>query len=321
MGQKIRTLLRVVLCLTVAGAPALGAATAEQAAEGKELRALIAATPALSMERIVLAPTVKLVGISAIAPDAMGNIYVIHRPTDGADPIVALDSKGAVLRTWGKGLFNTPHGIRIDPVGNVWTTDSVASTVQKFTPRGEKLLHIEVGDVPKRSGQAPCGAADVAFSPSGNGHIFVADGYCNSRVIEYDGQGKKIREWGKPGSKPGEFQVLHAIGIGPDKAIYIADRKNGRIQRFDLTGKYLGEIEIGGEIASLALAPNGDIYAATHPEDVPLDLDNNVVKIDHATGKIVGKIETRSHELAVGADGTVYPATRDDTLVIYRPRR
>jgi DNA-binding beta-propeller fold protein YncE len=319
MRRSVRGFLQAVLLLT-AGGPALAAATAEQVAEGKELRALIGATPVLAMERIVLTPTVKLVGISAIAPDAKGNIYVIHRPTDGSDPIVALDSNGKVLATWGKGLFTMPHGIRIDPAGNVWTTDSVASTVQKFTPRGEKLLHIDVGDVPKRSGQGPCGVADVAFSPAGDGHVFVADGYCNSRVVEYDGQGKKVREWGKPGSKPGEFQVLHAIGIGPDKAIYIADRKNGRIQRFELTGKYLSEIELGGEIASIALAPNGDIYAATHPEDVPLDLDNNVVKIDHATSKVVGKIETRSHELAVGADGTVYPATRDDTLVIYRPR-
>ena len=213
-----------------------------------------------------------------------------------------------------------PHGIRVDLAGNVWTTDSVASTVQKFSPRGEKLLHIEVGDVPKRSGQGPCGAADVAFSPEAGGHIFVADGYCNSRVIEFDAQGKKIREWGKPGSKPGEFNVLHAIGIGPDKAIYVADRKNGRVQRFDLNGNFLSEIKIGGEIASIAIAPKGDVYAATHPEDVPLDLDNHVVKIDHTTGKLVGKIETRSHELATASDGTLYPATRDETLVIYRPR-
>jgi DNA-binding beta-propeller fold protein YncE len=263
---------------------------------------------------------VKLVGISAIAPDSKGNIYVIHRPTDGSDPIVALDAKGNVLHTWGKGLFKTPHGIRIDGAGDVWTVDATASTIQKFSPRGEKLLHIDVGAVPDRPGQGFCGAADITFSPAGDGHVFIADGYCNSRVIEYDAEGKKVREWGKPGSKPGEFDVVHAIGVGPDKALYVADRKNGRIQRFDLTGKFLSEIKIGGEIASIALAPNGDIYAATHPEDVPLDLDNNVVKIDHATGKVAGKIETRSHELAVGSDGTVYPATRDDTLVIYRPR-
>lgn len=321
MNRTIRSFLLAAAGAVLAGAPALGAATAEQIEEGKALRAMIAAAPVLAMDRVVLSPGVKLVGISAIAADAGGNIYVIHRPTDGSDPIVALDAKGKVLHTWGKGMFTMPHGIRIDSAGNVWTVDSVASVVYKFSPRGEKLLQIDVGDVPKRSGQGPCGAADVAFSPDGNGHLFVADGYCNSRVIEYDAAGKKIREWGKPGSKPGEFQVVHAIGIGPDKAVYVADRKNGRIQRFDLSGTYLSKIELGGEIASIAVAPNGDIYAATHPEDVPLDLDNNVVKIDHATAKVVGKIETRSHELAVGADGAVYPATRDDTLVLYRPRR
>jgi outer membrane protein assembly factor BamB len=320
MNHKFSGLLQSAFCLLLAGSPALGAATAEQIAEGKELRAMIAAAPVIPMERIVIKTSAKLVGISAVAPDTKGNIYVIHRPTDGSDPIVVLDPNGKVLASWGKGLFNTPHGIRLDAQGNVWTTDSVASTIQKFSPAGEKLLHIDVGDVPKRNGQGPCGVSDVAFSPAGNGHIFASDGYCNSRVVEYDGQGKKVREWGKPGSQPGEFQVLHSIGVGPDKAIYIADRKNGRVQRLDVTGKYLSAAELPGEIASMGLAPNGDIYAATHPEDVPLDIDNNIVKIDHRTGKVVGKIESRSHMISVGADGTVYPATRDDTLVIYRPR-
>jgi DNA-binding beta-propeller fold protein YncE len=319
MNLKLLGVLNALYCLALVGSPALGAVTAEQVAEGKALRSMIAATPTLPMERIVISTAAKLAGISAVAPDAEGNIYVIHRPADGSDPIVVLNPQGKFIASWGKGLFTMPHGIRVDPEGYVWTTDSVSSTVQKFTRHGEKLLHIDVGDVPKRSGQGPCGVADVAFSPEGNGHIFVADGYCNSRVVEYDGQGKKIREWGKQGSEPGEFQVLHAIGIGPDQAIYIADRKNGRIQRFDLTGKFLSQIKIGGEVAAIALAPNGDVYAATHPEDVPLDVDNNVVKIDRATGKIVGKIETRSHELAVGSDGALYPATRDETLVIYRP--
>lgn len=320
MDRKFQALAQAILCLVLAGTPALGAATAEQIAEGKDLRAMIAATPVLAMERVVVRTSAKLVGISAVTPDAKGNIYVIHRPTDGSDPVVVLDPNGKVLASWGRGLFNTPHGIRLDAAGDVWTTDSVASTIQKFSPRGEKLLHIDVGDVPKRNGQGPCGVSDVAFSPTGDGHVFASDGYCNSRVVEYDGQGKKVREWGKPGSQPGAFQVLHSIGIGPDKAIYIADRKNGRVQRLDLTGKYLSAVELPGEIASMGLAANGDIYAATHPEDVPLDLDNNIVKIDHRTGKVVGKIESRSHMISVGPDGTVYPATRDDTLVIYRPR-
>ena len=52
--------------------------------------------------------------------DQQGNLYVLHRPTNG-NPVVGLDAQGNLLRSWGKGMFNIPHGIRLDPDGNVWT--------------------------------------------------------------------------------------------------------------------------------------------------------------------------------------------------------
>jgi sugar lactone lactonase YvrE len=48
----------------------------------------------------------------------------------------------------GQGHVQVPHGIRIDPDGNVWTVDANTSKVYKFTPEGKKLLEINVGDVP-----------------------------------------------------------------------------------------------------------------------------------------------------------------------------
>ena len=60
-----------------------------------------------------------------------------------------IQSRGAcVLRSWGKGLYKTPHSIRIDPQGNVWTVDAESSVVLKFTPEGKELLKIEVGEQP-----------------------------------------------------------------------------------------------------------------------------------------------------------------------------
>ena len=40
----------------------------------------------------------------------------------------------------GKGIFTIPHGLRIDPAGNVWTTDVGSHQVMKFTQKGELLL-------------------------------------------------------------------------------------------------------------------------------------------------------------------------------------
>src|SRR5579862_615057 len=50
--------------------------------------------------------------VSAVATDAAGNIYAFQRGPH-ADPLIVFDSKGKYLRSWGKGMFGTPHGLRI----------------------------------------------------------------------------------------------------------------------------------------------------------------------------------------------------------------
>lgn len=290
-----------------------------QDTDSDRLRALTKTVPQLSLERIDVKvnPPLALEGISAVTADQRGNIYVIHRPATG-DPVVVLDRSGKLIRSWGKGMYKTPHGIRIDSSGNVWTVDANTSMVYKFTPEGKKLLEISVGDVPDPSREF-CGATDIAFAR--NGHVFVSDGYCNARVIEYDAAGKKLNQWGKKGTGPGEFNTVHSIGIGPDGNVYVADRENGRLQWFDQKGKFLGQWKYGGQFYTVAFSQAGELYAATHPKGVPLDNEFNVVKVDVATGKLVGKFEVRSHELSVASDGTLLPATRSSQLVLLRPRK
>lgn len=302
------------LLIVFALAPVFG-----QDADSDRLRALLKDVPQLAVERVEIraSPPLNFEGISAVTTDKRGNIYVLHRPANG-DPVVVLDPQGKVIRSWGKGMFKIPHGIRIDPDGNVWTLDANTSMVYKFTPEGKKLLEISVGDVPDKTKDF-CGATDIAF-PKG-GHIFVTDGYCNARVIEYDAAGKKIREWGKHGKGPGEFDVVHSIALSPSGELYVADRENGRLQKFDQKGKLLGEWTYGGQVYTVAFSPNGELYGATHSKDVPLDNEFHVVRIDQASGKILGKFEVRSHELAVMPDGTLLPATRGGQLVLLKPRK
>jgi len=310
----------------------------DQRADSEALRALTKSAPSLPVERIELklSPPMTLVGYSAAAADKQGNVYVIHRPTDpNVDPVVVLDAKGNVLRTWGKGMFTMPHSIRIDPAGNVWTVDARTSMIFKFTPEGKKLLEISVGDVPDPSA-AFCGATDVTFAP--NGHLYVSDGYCNARFIEYTADGKKQRQWGRiatlpleafrtrPGiTDPGEFFVAHDISIGPDGILYVADRENGRLQWFDKDGKYLGEKKFGGQVFSVAHSPAGDLYVGTHPRDAAtFGEDSFIFKFDPKSGKILGKIESPAHQLSVAPDGTLLPGTRTPTttsVLLLRPRK
>lgn len=133
-----------------------------------------------------------------------------------------------------------------------------------------------------------CGTTDVAFAP--NGHVFIADGYSNNRILEYSANGKKLKEWGSAGTGPGQFHLPHSIAIDDGGMVYVSDRENGRIQRFDLTGKYLGEWPNLGRIYSLEI--HGDaLWIVTQPLELPNSAPGWMLKLDRATGQVLGSVD------------------------------
>src|SRR4029079_8130828 len=108
----------------------------------------VAAAPRLPLEAaplVVTLPTPEnaLGMVSWVSSAKDGAIYLLQRG-DKADPVIVLDRTGKVLRSWGKGLYRMPHAIRVDPQGNVWTTDAASSHVIEFSPDGKVLLDIAV---------------------------------------------------------------------------------------------------------------------------------------------------------------------------------
>lgn len=281
------------------------------------LRKLTDTAPRLALSRaeIALAPALGLGQVSAIVPDASGNLLVLHRNT-AIDPIVVTTPTGDVLRTFGRGLFERPHSIRLDPAGNVWAVDSNTSKVFKFSAAGEQLLEIDVGDVPDPENES-CAASDVAVDTSGR--VFVSDGYCNARIVVYDAAGQKVREWGRAGTGPGELELPHGIALGPDGNVYVADRENGRVQWFSAEGRYLGQWRFGGRVLSVTFSADGELYISAEPKDAVPQQEATLLKIDPRDGRVIGKIEAFGHEISVGPDGALYPASLNETVVVYRP--
>jgi DNA-binding beta-propeller fold protein YncE len=171
------------------------------------------------------------------------------------DPILKFDADGRLVASFGKGMFAFPHGIHVDPEGNVWVTDplppdgrgaggvGIGQQVIKFSPDGEVLLRL---GTPAVTGRGP----DTFSSPSdvvvgNNGDIFVADGHgegTNERIMKFDRNGRFIKEWGKPGNGPcgaNEFSSLHALEIDSRGRLFVGDRDNNRIQIFDQDGNFL----------------------------------------------------------------------------------
>jgi DNA-binding beta-propeller fold protein YncE len=276
-------------------------------ARAADLRALLRATPRLPLQAVPLAarlPNAASLGtVSSVASDSRGLIYVLQRG-DKADPVIAIDPQGRILRSWGKGMFTVPHSIRVDPEGNIWTVDAGSSVLLEFTPEGKKLRQIVVGEVATGSDCAfptLCGTTDVAFGPGGR--LFISDGYGNARILEYTRDGRRIRVWGSKGTGPGQFRIPHGVAFD-GQVLYVADRTNARVQRFDPGGRYLGEWTHLGRPFALKFTDGALWVALMTLETGAGKASPWIVKVDPSSGKVLAQIEAPGpHSIDVnGAD-------------------
>lgn len=287
-----------------------------QTAQRGALRPLVEAAPQLPFETTQVRPSGLKIGYpSSVAMGRDGAIYILQRD-DTADPVIAVDANGKVLRSWGKGLYKIPHSIRIDPARNIWTVDAGNSMVYKFDTAGRKLMEISVGEQPSGP-TAFTGATDIAFAP--DGHLFISDGYGNARILEYSADGKRIRQWGSAGSGPGQFRQPHGIAIDDHGIIYVADRQNGRLQRFDRSGRYLGQWSNLGMVTTVAIQ-NGQLWIGTQERTEPTSGDGWLLQIDPHTGAILGYVQSDHghHVLNVTPRNDLLSGARPDRVLWFR---
>jgi streptogramin lyase len=208
------------------------------------------------------------------------------------DPILHFDASGKLIKSFGAGMFIFPHGIFVDRDGNVWITDgqdnaplpqrgaggrgaaargtgpigpregaTKGNQVYKFSPDGKLLLTLG----------KPGGAAapdyfyqpnDVLVAPTGD--IFVAEGHGagNNRILKFDKTGTFIKEWGKLGTGPGEFDQPHALAMDSRGRLFVGDRNNNRIQIFDQNGTFVEEWSQYSRPSGLYIDQQDNIYVA-----------------------------------------------------------
>ena len=84
--------------------------------------------------------------------------------------------------------------------------------------------------------------------------------------------------------------------------VYVADRENGRIQRFDRNGTFLGEWTQYGKTFGLKLM--GDtIWLSTIPRG-PNNAPGWLIKIDRTRGTVLGYVDSQgNHGMDVMASG------------------
>jgi len=149
-------------------------------------------------------------GPSQVSTTADGQIIIFRRD---APAFYVMSPDGKLVKSWGE-KYRLAHGIRVDREGFIWASDNNANFIQKLSPDGKVIMTLgkpgTAGD--NNSEEAFDGPADVFVTPSGD--IFVADGYRNSRIVQFSKDGKFVRKiGGTKGSEPGQFNVPHAVVV------------------------------------------------------------------------------------------------------------
>ncbi|XP_065511597.1 peptidyl-glycine alpha-amidating monooxygenase isoform X8 [Caloenas nicobarica] len=285
----------------------------------------------------------KLGQVSGLALDPENNLVIFHRgdhvwdensfdskfvyqqrglgPIEQNTIIVLNPSNAKLLHSMGKSLFYLPHGLSIDKNGNYWATDVALHQVFKLGANNkEPLLILGVALQPGSDKNHFCQPTDVAVDPI-TGSIYVSDGYCNSRIIQFSPNGLYVMQWGEETSlgraRPGQFRVPHSLAMIPDfSQLCVADRENGRIQCFRLeTGEFMKEIKhksFGRELFAVSYVPGGFLFAVN---GMPYPGEAEPVQgfvMNFSTGEIIDtfipvrKSFEMPHDVVASADKTVF---------------
>ncbi|XP_045693854.1 peptidyl-glycine alpha-amidating monooxygenase isoform X8 [Phyllostomus hastatus] len=281
--------------------------------------------------------------VSGVALDPKNNLVIFHRgnhvwdinsfdskfvyqqrglgPIE-EDTILVIDPNNAtVLQSRGKNLFYLPHGLTIDKDGNYWVTDVALHQVFKLDPNSKEgpLLTLGRSMQPGSDQNHFCQPTDVAVDPD-TGTIYVSDGYCNSRIVQFSPSGQFITQWGEESSgsnpAPGQFSVPHSLALVPHLGqLCVADRENGRIQCFNTdTKEFVREIKhasFGRNVFAISYIP-GLLFAVNGK---PYFGDQEPVQgfvMNFSSGEIIDifkpvrKHFDMPHDIAASEDGTVY---------------
>jgi DNA-binding beta-propeller fold protein YncE len=266
-----------------------------------------------------------------------------------APPVMEFDAAGNYLQGWGgdgEG-YEWPadeHTIHVDYKGNVWISSAGGprlptrkeNQILKFTQAGKFLMQIGRRGMSKGSLDTDNfnNAADIYVYQKTN-EVFVADGYVNRRVIVLDADtGAFKRMWGAYGDPPDDsaanrlsddgpgprqFNLVHGIRVSDDGLVYVADRRNNRMQVFTIAGTFQREIfverktKLLGTAFSVAFSPDPQqefLYLADAGNGRIHILDRRTLdevggfgRIGHYAGEFVFL-----HNVATDSRGNVYTA-------------
>jgi DNA-binding beta-propeller fold protein YncE len=248
---------------------------------------------------------------SSAAVTAAGHLLVFNR---GASPLIEFDKDGTFVRAFGEGRYDRPHGLRLDPEGNIWTTDVNGHTVTKMNPRGEVLMTLGVkgqaGDWNEAANSRLLTEPnDLAFGRAGEIFVVVGHGKGEPRVLKFDKTGKLLKAWGTKGTGPGQFDIAHSVVVDAKGLVYVADRQNRRVQVFDENGTFVKEWKFAGLPCGLYIGRGQQMFLLSGfaGQILKLDANGKAIAATGQPGKGLGEFG-EAHYMAMGPRDEIYVA-------------
>jgi sugar lactone lactonase YvrE len=252
-----------------------------------------------------------------VATDASGNLYVADA---GNNQIRMIGTAGMVNTFAGTGIagasnvadsvsFNSPLGIAVDNVGNIYVADYENNLVRKITQAG--MVSTLAGSGAKGANDGLDTAATFnlpeALAVDAADNIYVADNGNNLiRKVTPTGQVTTFAGSGQPGRNDGtgtgaSFNSPFGIAIDADGNLYVADSGNNLIRKITPGGAVTTIAGSGSKGANdgtsstasfntpagIAIDSSGNIYVA--------DENNNLVRKIAPAGGVTTIAKTHSN--------------------------
>ena len=219
---------------------------------------------------------------SAVAIDRDGqSIWVAERCGQNncvgsqLDPVLHFDANGNLIKSFGAGMIQSPHGIFVDRDNNIWVVDC-SCTVGGGGGRGRR----------GGGGGGGGGGAPPAPVDSTHGH----------QIFEFNPDGKLLKTLGRAGGGHGAefFWQPNAIYIAPDGSIFVAEGHSSgpgntaRLYKFSKDGalmKTYGSVVGGGPDSlnqphALAMDSKGRLFVGDRANNRIIIMDQNFNKLD-----------------------------------------
>lgn len=226
----------------------------------------------------ISATRIPLLNCHEMVMDSKGRLIMVgDHPQNN---ILIFDKSGKLLGYWGT-AYQGGHGLTLHDEGGedmLYITDSGWALgkgnqmvkhngrVAKTTVDGRVLFDIghpmTIGVYKPNESFCP---TETAIGP--NGDIYVADGYGESRIIQYDSNGRYIRHWGGMENPDPNYKLVSAHGVAIDyrekdnPMVVVTSRSQECFKYYTLDGVYVKTIEMPNMQVCRAVFDDDNLYA------------------------------------------------------------